>query len=175
MSEETPSFGTIETHPLQRREPLTERGLELRLARILRERAYWIPEWKRWIYFSDREDRWVRDDPLWIEREGPARLQADLYEEMSDGGSSKRLRRSSRTSNGQRCGRRCSREPVPTALAARISSIPIRGSWVFPPDASGACGRESADSPTGSTTYRSGPRLSRATKSAPSGATSLPA
>jgi putative DNA primase/helicase len=76
----------LETRPPERREQLTERGLELRLGRILHQRAYWIPEWKSWIYYSDREDRWVRDDPLWIEREGPGLLQADLYGDLNGGG-----------------------------------------------------------------------------------------
>lgn len=80
----------LQPHPPERQELLTERGLELRLARILDKRAYWIPEWKRWVYFSEREDRWVRDDPLWIEREGPARLQADLHGAM-DGSDSKEI------------------------------------------------------------------------------------
>jgi putative DNA primase/helicase len=82
---------SLETHPPERSELLTERGLELRLARLLRERAYWIQEWKCWVYFSDREDRWVRDDPLWIERDGPALLQADLYEDLNGGHDSKEI------------------------------------------------------------------------------------
>ena len=77
----------------ERSELLTERGLELRLARILDNLAYWIPEWKRWVYFSEREDRWVRDDLLWIEHDGPGLLQADLYDSMTDNNQKETLHR----------------------------------------------------------------------------------
>jgi putative DNA primase/helicase len=50
----------------------------------LRERAYWVSEWTQWVHWSDGERRWVRADPLWIEREGPNLLRADFDRQLED-------------------------------------------------------------------------------------------